>query len=234
MRPRKLMASAGSAVAARPELHRVGGGPIPTSALQEIRVDLIPHWIARHIFRNHYLGTVPGGTQHCFGVFLHKRLEGAVALGAGPFNGHKIVRGASQDDCSCLTRLYMSNRLPKNSESRVLGIVSRLLRKNTKIKFLVSYADPAQGHRGTVYQAAGWTYLGLSSAMPLYSVNGGSPEHSRSLSHRIGTHSVPYMRSRGLHVKVVRQQRKHRYALFLDPSWRDRLTVQPQPYPKEI
>ena len=211
-----------------------GPGASPRTALQEIRVELIPHRIAKQVFQNHYLGTLSGGSQHCFGVFSQKRLEGAVALGAGPFNGHRIVEGASKGDYLCLTRLWLHDRMPKNTESKVLGIVARLLRKNTKIKFLVSYADPAQGHRGTVYQAAGWTYLGLSSAMPLYSVNGGSPEHSRSLSHRIGTHSVPYMRSRGLHVKVVRQQRKHRYALFLDPSWRDRLTVQPQPYPKEI
>ena len=228
------MASAESVVAARPELRRVGGGPIPTSALQQISVERIPHRIAKQVFRNHYLGTLPGGTKHCLGVFRQKRLEGAVALGAGPSNGHRVVQGASKGDCLCLTRLWLNDRIPKNSESRVLGIVARLLRKNTKVKFLVSYADPAHGHRGTVYQGAGWTYTGLSSAMPLYSVNGGSPEHSRSLSHRIGSHSIPYLRSHGLDIKVVKQQRKHRYVLFLDQTWRERLIVQPQPYPKEL
>ena len=112
-------------------------------------------------------------------------------------------------------------------------MVARLLRKYTTIKFLVSYADLARGHRGVVYQAAGWTYVGLSSAMSLYSVRGGKPQHSRSLSHRMGSHSVEFLRSRGLDIERVPQRPKHRYVLFLDPSWAALLAIQPQPYPKE-
>ena len=228
------MTSVDSVAVARPEHHRAGGGSSPTSTLQAMRVELIPHSIAKNILRHHYLGTLPGATKLCFGVFLHSHMEGAVTLGAGPLNGHRVVEHATPDEYLCLTRLWLSDRLPKNSESRVLGVVARLLRQNTHTKFLVSYADPAHGHRGTVYQAAGWTYFGRSSAMSLYSVNGGRPEHSRSLSHRIGSHSVAYMRSRGLHVELIRQQPKHRYVFFLDRSWRDRLMVLPQPYPKEL
>lgn len=227
------MTGADSVEAARPDPHRAGGGSSPTSALQNIRIELIPHRVARAVFRHHYLGTLPGATGICFGLFLHSQLEGAVALGAGPLNGHRVVEAASTDDYLCLTRLWLSDRLPRNSESRVLGVVARLLRKNTRVKFLIAYADPAQGHRGVVYQAAGWTYLGRSSAMSLYSINGGRPEHSRSLSHRIGSHSVTYLRSRGLQVELVYQQPKHRYALILDRAWKDRLTVPSQPYPKE-
>ena len=226
--------SAGSVAVARPDNHRAGGGSRPTSALQQLHVNLIPHRIAKVVLLHHYLGSLPGATKLSFGVFLTGRLEGAVTLGSGPMNGHKIVRNATVDDYLCLTRLWLSDRLPRNSESKVLGIVARLLRKHTQVKFLVSYADPTQGHRGIVYQAAGWTYVGLSYAMALYSIDGAKPEHSRSLSHRIGSHSISYLTSRGLNVRAIRQQPKHKYVLFIDRSWNDRLTVPGQPYPREV
>ena len=228
------MTSAGSVVVAWPENHRAGGGSSPTSALHDIRLDLIPHWVAKRVLRRHYLGTLAGGSKISFGTFLDCRLEGAVTLGAGPINGHRIVVEATSDDCLCLTRLWLSDRLPRNAESRVLGIVARLLRRHTAVKFLLSYADPAHGHRGVVYQGAGWTYAGMSSETDLYRIGNGEPQHSRSLSHRMGSHSLAYLRSQGLQIEPVRQQQKHKYVLFLDPSWKDRLIPEPKPYPKEL
>ena len=49
-------------------------------------------------------------------------------------------------------------------------MVMRSLKRHTGLKFLVSYADPAQGHLGTIYQATGWVYTGLSEAMPMYDI----------------------------------------------------------------
>ena len=81
---------------------------------------------------------------------------GALALGAGPAQAYALVDGAKPADCLVLTRLWFSDALPANSESRVLGIVLRALRNRASVKFLVSYADPTQGHVGTIYQATGW------------------------------------------------------------------------------
>jgi hypothetical protein len=96
----------------------------------------------------------------------------------------------------------------------------------------VSYADPAQGHLGTIYQASGWAYTGLSQATPLYSLNGGKARHSRSLSHSYGSHSLEHFARHGVTVKLVPQAAKHRYLYFLDQGWRERLAVRVQPYPK--
>ena len=137
--------SAGGVAAARPAIQRAGGGSTPTPALHSIQVRPIPVKIAKEIIvRNHYLPSVPGGTQMTFGVFLEHRLMGAMALGVGPFNAHRLVEGAAPADCLTLSRLWLSEELPKNSESRVLGVVLRSLRKHTNLKFLLSYADPAQ------------------------------------------------------------------------------------------
>jgi hypothetical protein len=128
----------------------------------------MPFVVARKLLeREHYLHSFPGGTKLAFGAFLSARLLGALTLGAGPAYAYSLVDGATPDDCLTLSRLWLSDELPKNSESRFIGVVLRSLRKNTGLNFLVSYADPAQGHLGTIYQATGWVYTGLSQATPL-------------------------------------------------------------------
>ena len=148
-------------------------------------------------------------------------------------NGHRLVEGVQAADYLCLSRLWLSGLLPKNSESRVLGIVARLLTKHTDVRFLLAYADPSVGHVGTIYQAAGWHYVGLSGASPLYDLGDGQLRHSRSLSHSFGTHSLRYFKDRCIEVKVVSQSPKHRYVRFLTSGWRERLCVPVLPYPKK-
>ena len=225
--------SAGGVAAARPAFQRARGGAIPTPALQSIQVRPVPIKIAKEIIvGSHYLHSLPGGTQMTFGVFLGQRLLGAIALGVGPFNAHRLVDGAAPADCLTLSRLWLSDELPKNSESRVLGVVVRSLRKHTDLKFLLSYADPAQGHLGTIYQATGWIYTGRSQAMPLYDLGDGRVRHSRSLAHGFGTHSVRHFKDMGVPIEVIPQSPKHRYLYFLDPTLRTKLKAPALPYPK--
>ena len=238
-RPRVRRAPTVSDAAMVQEIARVStqsrdGGSWPTSPLQCLIVRPMSIKVAKGLLvREHYLHTLPGGTHLAFGVFLGHRLLGAVTLGVGPFNAHSLVEGASSSDCLTLTRLWLSEELPKNSESRVLGVVVRSLRKHTDLKFLLTYADPAPGHVGTVYRATGWVYRGLSEAMPLYDLGDGKIRHSRSLAHAYGTHSVRHFRDHGVDIKVIPQVAKHRYLCFLDRSWRDRLRVPILPYPKQ-
>ena len=227
------MFSAGSVTAARSAIQRAGGGASPTPALQSLQVRPVPVSVAKGLLvREHYLHSMPGGTQMAFGVFLKHRLLGALALGVGPFNSYRLVAGASPADCLTLSRLWLSEELPKNSESRVLGVVVRSLRKHTNLKFLISYADPAQGHLGTIYQATGWLYTGLSQAMPLYDLGDGQVRHSRSLAHGFGTHSVRHFKAKGISIKAIPQSPKHRYIYLLDQTFRINLRAPVLPYPK--
>jgi hypothetical protein len=182
---------------------------------------------------NHYLHSFPGGTKLSFGIYLDARLRGALTFGVGPYLGYKLVKDASPDDVVTLTRLWLSDGLPKNSESHIIGIVLRSLRKDTSLKFVLAYSDPAAGHLGTIYQATNWLYTGLSSATPLYDIGDGIIHHSRSLAHQLGSHSIRYLTYRGIVVKTVPQMAKHRYIYFLDDSWRTRLLVPVLPYPKK-
>ncbi|MBI4337352.1 MAG: DNA methyltransferase [Chloroflexi bacterium] len=223
------MVQEGAHVATQPR----DGGSRPTSPLHALGVRPVPFRFARDlVVRHHYLHSMPGGTRLAFGVFVGARLVGALTIGCGPSQAHCLVEGATRDDGATLTRLWLSDQLSKNSESRVLGVVLRALRRHTRLKFLVSYADPAQGHLGVVYQATGWLYAGLSEAMPLYDIGDGKARHSRSLSHAYGSHSVAHFQRNGVAVRLVPQSCKHRYVYFLDPAWRPRLRVPVLPYPK--
>ena len=225
---------AGGVAAARSANQRAGGGATPTPALQDLKVVPVPLGVAKEfIARGHYLGSAAGGTQVALGVFVGKSLMGVVTFGVGPMNAHRLVRGADRRDGLTLSRMCLSGGLPTNSASRVLGVICRAFRRHTSLRFLLSYADPSRGHVGTIYQGAGWTYTGLSEAMPLYDVGDGVLRHSRSLSHALGTHSMKYFAEKGVPIRVVPQESKHRYVLFLDPSWRERLLVPVSPYPRK-
>ena len=226
--------SAGSVMVSTTPNQRVGRGSIPTAALHDLR--LIP--ISREdskklIVRNHYSHSFPGGSKMSFGVILNRRLLGAMVFGVGPYLGYKLVEGASPNDVVTLTRLWLSDELPKNSESKVLGIALRSLRQDTSLKFVIAYSDPMFGHFGTIYQATNWLYTGLSSATPLYDIGDGRLHHSRSLAHQLGSHSIHYLMSQGINAKIIPQQAKHRYIYFLDESWRSRLSMPVLIYPKK-
>ena len=214
--------------------HSPDGGSLPASAVRALQVRPIPCIVAKAILeREHYLHRLAGGTKLAFGAFVGDRLLGAMTLGVGPFNAPSLVAGATSDDCLTLTRLWLSDDLPPNSESRCIGIVLRSLRRHTSVGFVLSYADPSEGHLGVIYQATNWLNIGLSQPMPLYDLGDGRRRHSRSVSHVYGTHSLTHLRGHGIPVKLICQEPKLRYLYFLRPSWRERLLVPVLSYPKK-
>lgn len=59
-----------------------------------------------------------------------------------------------------LRRFCVLNCAPKNTESFFLGRSLRILKKSKEISKIVSYADPEEGHIGTIYKATNFKYLG--------------------------------------------------------------------------
>ena len=209
--------------------------PVPQFAAKELTVKPVPARAARQVCEaRHYLRSYPGGALLNFGLFVGNRLLGVAVLGAGPTNLHRLFQGAKSQEVICLARLWLDDRLGRNSESHTLGFILRMLRREQgTVKAVVAYSDPAAGHTGTIYRAAGFLYLGESTAMPLYQLPDGSIHHSRSLSHRYGTHSRKHFASYGVEVELVKQSPKHTYVALIDPSWRARLTRSVIPYPKQ-
>ncbi len=243
IRPVAECSSAGGEAATRPVDLREEGGSTPTPALQsqatfgpkDLLVRPVPHAVARDVCeRGHYLHTYPGGTLLSFGVYVGSRLLGVAVLGVGPANLARLFTGAQRREVVCLSRLWLDDRIGRNGESRTLAIILRSLRqRQSLIRAVVAYSDPAAGHSGSIYRGAGLLYLGLSEAMPLYKLPDGSVHHSRSLSQVFGTHSRRHFAAHGVSVELVPQQRKFIYAALIDPSWRERLTRPVLAYPKQ-
>jgi hypothetical protein len=222
--------------------HKAGPGSNPRAVLhpqtqvtpKEIVIKPIPHSIARQIcIKKHYLHSYPGGSVLNFGIFASDHLLGVAVLGVGPANLHCLFRDAQGHQVLCLTRLWLDDRLGRNSESRSLAIILRQLRQHQSlVKVIVAYSDPMAGHDGGIYRAVGFLYLGQSTAMPKYQLPDGRAYHSRSLSHSFGTHSLRHFQSYGVTVELLSQASKFVYIALIDPTWRERLLRLPQPYPK--
>jgi hypothetical protein len=168
------------------------------------------------IKRVHYSGRVVKNSQLHFGVYLDRRLEGVIQL--GPSMAKEKVRGLVRDTpwngFMEVNRLAFTDYLPRNSESRALGYVIRLVRARYPfIQWLISYADACQCGDGTIYRAAGFV---LTQVKKNYNVR---REESGKVRVVNGRRPDGYRESEALPGFMLR------YLRFLDPTARERLTV---------
>lgn len=140
---------------AYPLFQREDGGSIPTSPLQlevfEIGIqrakELNRAWHSRlPIYETGFCEKA----RICFGA-LHDNRWYAVAIWDNP-----TARNLPQDSWLELKRMAICSEAPKNTASRMLKVMTLIIRTRfPKIERLVSYQD-VETHRGTIYKAAGW------------------------------------------------------------------------------
>jgi hypothetical protein len=99
---------------------------------------------------------------------------------AGPTAAQKYYP-QDPDKCLELRRLCLIDDTPKNAESFFISRTIKWLKKNSEWKFIVSYADPEQGHRGTIYRASNFRYEGTTGEGQSLLVDG-KPFHIRTLT----------------------------------------------------
>ena len=178
--------------------------------------------------------------------YLHR--EAPVEVSMGLWQGHDLfgvcILGAPSSaplrsglcgpkhcmDVIELNRLWVDDRAPKNSESR---LIAATLRASPR-PIVVSYADPPFGHVGTVYQATNWIYTGLSARRWEWSVDG-VDLHSQTLADRYMATEI--REKYGDRFAMRLRPRKHRYVFFACGQRERRrlrklLRYEQQPYPK--
>jgi hypothetical protein len=166
---------------------------------------------ARIISRNHYLGT-PGSTVVSYGMFVGADLAGVITYGTipGP-NARGICGEEHASKVLELTRLFVFDWAGRNAESSFIGASFRLLKPKAIEQggmILISYADTAAGHVGTIYQATNWLYTGQSFSTKCVDPTTGQLIHSRVASDpRRGASSAGMER--------VAAPAKHRYITFV-------------------
>jgi hypothetical protein len=203
----------------------------------DIWLDKINRTIGNTIIKNnHYSGTVNAGTKYTLGVF-HKDygLCGVIQLGTGvnPSKTKDWVKGTNTNEFLELNRLWVGDELGKNSESHILSLMIKWVKKhNPKIQWLVSFADGAEGKVGTIYQASNWVYSGYNHRGGIWYDKDGNRYHGvklhllygdtkrKTLEEHLGT---PLYR-------VVGGQ--FRYFYFLNHKARKNYIGKTKPYPK--
>jgi hypothetical protein len=99
----------------------------------------------------------------------------------------------------------------------------------------MSYSDQRQRHTGLgVYGACGWTYLGETAREATLWIHG-REVHARTVSSKYGTRDLRWLQANvDSEARRIDCPPKHRWALALTPTMRERLALLAKPYPKAL
>lgn len=176
------------------------------------------------VTRWHYSHTMPTGKLVKVGAWERGDFIGAVLFGWGANRHMAGAFGLDQTEAAELVRVALTSH--EAPTSRIVAGAVRLLRAaNPGLRLLVSYADPAHGHVGVLYQALGWFYTGTSSPQAELRGPDGRAIHKRSYT---GRGALP----RPAGSRWFSPPPKHRYVYPLDRQMRRHLALLAQPYPK--
>lgn len=222
---------------------------------KDIRVAPISATDARDVVkRYHYSGKVVNNSQLHLGVFLGPRCLGAMSF--GPSLDKRKLRGLVRDTpwngFIELNRMAFADDLPRNSESRALGIALRMIRQRAPhIQWVVTFADATQCGDGTIYRAGGFVLTAIKKNTQVWE-QAGARESRTSLTdgrskqeQERATRIVRTSSEKSAHIlddggASMRKYREAgfrplpgfqlRYVFFIDPTARERLTVPVLPF----
>lgn len=181
----------------------------------------VTHW--------HYSRTMPLGPMVKIGVWEQSQFIGAVLFARG--NTPTLGRRYGLDMTAVCELVRVALTAHDAPVSRIVAIAIKLLRKHAPgLRLIVSFADPAQGHVGGIYQAGGWLYCGMS-APEFQFLHNGEWKHRREItSGAFG--GAPKVTDRGKSLPKRLTPGKHRYLYPLDPTMRAQVLPLSRPYPK--
>lgn len=141
------------------------GGSIPTSPLQLLCKPISKETAGLCYAKWHYFGDKGFLSSFSYGVYFDNEIQGAISYGipnAKNING--LYTAQTQAGWLELTRFALSPICPKNSESRVISVTNKMLKKEYhELVGIITYADTAYGHTGIIYRASNYQYLGLTA-----------------------------------------------------------------------
>lgn len=218
---------------------------------KEIEVRVIPSSIANpFIRRHHYSHKIVKNSKLHFGAFLDGKLHGVMSYGSSLDKAKMqgLVEGTGWNEFLELNRMAFDEYLPRNSESRCIGLSLRLINKNApQIKWVVSFADGCSCGDGTIYRASNFVLTAIRPNYNLVQLPSGEKIHKMALESN-PTSPRPELGGKcyydvtggkfdfkkyvgAVHGKVLVGYQL-RYVYFIDKSYRQRLTVPEIPFSK--
>ena len=149
----------------RPLFPEAEGGSIPTSPLQlqigpiGMRQAQALNRLWHSVLPETHLGNLVGAKRSVAFVAEHSSVAYAVAIWTDPIAANRMKDSAHVIE---LRRFAIGPDAPRNTASRMLSVMSRLLSKRwPELTRLISY-QAVESHQGTIYKAAGWRPVATS------------------------------------------------------------------------
>ena len=130
----------------------------------------------------HYSGKVVQNSNLCFGVYYKGLLLGAMQFGS-PTDKRKmlpLVKDTKWNEMIELNRMAFSDALPRFAESRAIAMAFKWMKKNSEIKWCISFADGCQCGHGTIYQASNFKLCQIKENKSMILLPDGSIHHDFS------------------------------------------------------
>ena len=179
----------------------------------------------------HYSKAMPAGKQVRFGVWESEVFCGAVIFGTGACPQIADPFGVKRQEAAELVRVALSKHETPVSKINAICI-KKLKIYCPKLRVLVSYADPEQGHHGGIYQAGNWVYLGETKPIEWFvCTKTGKRIHTKTL--RTGRRGLATKLKAEGKIKAIHLT-KLKYAMGLDRDMCQKLAQISKPYPKRV
>ncbi len=195
----------------------------------DLRVDWCDYQAAKYaVMHWHYSKRMPMPPLLKIGVWEQGRFIGCVLFARGNTPTLGKAYGLEMLEVCELVRVALNHH--SAPVSQIVAMTIRMLREqNPGLRLIVSFADPTEGHNGSIYQAMNWVYTGKSAQDKAYFYQG-RWQHSREIRGGAFGTSRKLADYSALETRAV--QGKHRYLYPLDRKMRKQIEPLRKPYPK--
>lgn len=165
------------------------GYKVPEKGIEIIECD--KSHADRIIVNNHYSHKVTKNSFVSLLVRYNGKISGALQCGYGI---RPQIKGEhNTDEVREFDRMWLSDEMPKYSETITLSLFHRYMKKkHPNVKYIVSYADTTAGNNGTIYKAANYQLVDRLKA-DFYQLPTGERIHPVSMWHRHKTRAWGFL-----------------------------------------
>jgi hypothetical protein len=164
-------------------------------------------------------------TKNRFKSFLVNDGLGVLQLGYGirPASKHTISNLITKENYCEFDRMWLSDDLPKFSESQVISLLLSYLKQvYPKIKFVITYADESVGNKGTIYKATNAIILKPINC-DFYILASGERVHPVSMYHRHKTRAKAFLEKEYPGIKHIKGEfKQNRFLYVLDKKLKNK------------
>jgi hypothetical protein len=164
----------------------------------------------------HYSHRIPTGKNIRYGLYANGNLYAVIVYGIGvnPYQARFLgVNRVLEIKRMCRAEPALNYPL-----SRFIAISSKMVAKEYPFDCLIAFADPEQGHEGTVYKASGFRLHGMTNAEWHLEDENGEKRHRRFAFRHARRNGKTISESRKeLNLKRIQTAPKYRWIRMAKP-----------------